>query len=100
MRWAMRTFLNTWAISSAIWLAHLPPVRESITGKSKPNKNIFVGAYPSRASRDGKSSRFSLRPEEHAADHHRQTQAHDDTRASAGITRDATGLSRCAQCSE
>jgi hypothetical protein len=33
------------AISSATWVAHLPPTRQSMTGKSRPNRNVFVGVY-------------------------------------------------------
>jgi hypothetical protein len=58
------------------FLAHLPPTKQSVTGKHKPNKNIFVGAYQPSMTRDGKQTRPSLRKQEHAADHHRQTQAH------------------------
>jgi len=42
MRWATRTFLNTWGIWSATWVVLLALMKRSTTGKSKPNKNFFV----------------------------------------------------------
>ena len=35
-------------------------MKQSVTGKHKPNKNIFVGVYQRRITRDGKSSHPSL----------------------------------------
>ena len=40
--------------------AHLPPLKQSITGKNKPNRNIFVAAYQHSMTSDGKLSRPSL----------------------------------------
>src|SRR5207245_6493635 len=58
-RWALITFLNTWAISLATWVVLLCPTKQSITTKSKPNRNIFVGVCQRRTARDGKLSRPS-----------------------------------------
>ena len=43
-RWAMRTFLKTCAIRLATWVVLLLHWKQSTTGTSKPNKNIFVAA--------------------------------------------------------
>lgn len=43
-RWAMRTFLNTWAIWVATWVVLLLHWKQGTTGTSKPNKHIFVAA--------------------------------------------------------
>jgi hypothetical protein len=42
------------------FVAHLPLMKQSITAKSKPNKNIFVGVYQRRITRDGTTSHPSL----------------------------------------
>src|SRR5260221_7582414 len=99
-RWAMRTSLNTWGISSATWVDHLPRMQQSIPAKNQPNRNIFVVAYQYRMMRDGKPSRPSLTRQAHATDHHRQTQADTHARAVSAITRDPTGVSGCAECGE
>ena len=49
------------------FVAHLPHRRQSITAKSKPNRNIFVGMYLHSLMRDGTASLFE---EKHATDHH------------------------------
>jgi hypothetical protein len=97
----------------------LPPLKQRITGTSKPNQNIFVAAYQRRRTRDRDSSIPLSKElqEEHRGwlvvsgdrewnahaplllkerdepDHHSQTEAHRDARAGASLTHNATGLS-------
>ena len=57
-----------------------------LTGNGKPNRNNLVIREHERVERLNPSFE-----EPHAADHHRQTQAHGDSRAVAGITKEPTG---------
>ncbi len=42
------------------FLAHLPHNKQSVTGKNRPNKNVFVGVSQRSMTRDGIASRPSL----------------------------------------
>jgi hypothetical protein len=39
-----------------VFAARLPTLKQRITGKARPNQNIFVAAYQRRRTRDGISS--------------------------------------------
>ncbi|HEX6557112.1 MAG TPA: hypothetical protein VF026_30395 [Ktedonobacteraceae bacterium] len=54
---------------------HLPPMKQSITAKTLPNRNTFVAVCQRRMTRDGKWSHPFLKSERHETDHHRQTEA-------------------------
>ena len=49
-----------------VFVAHLPPTRQSNTGKSQPNGNVFVGVYQQSMTRDGTASHPSCK-EQHAS---------------------------------
>ena len=38
------------------YVVDMPPLKQRITGTSKPNQNIFVAAYQHRMKKDGNSS--------------------------------------------
>lgn len=58
--------LHTWAISSAIWVANLPPSEVEHYRKKQLNGNVFVGVYQHSMTGDGTASHPSCQ-EKHAS---------------------------------